>query len=474
LYREKQNPDNPNQIWVNDHWENYNTVINKITVKGGNDVAFEIRSTRHGPILNGVYNNIAKYDEPPISMWWALNKMESAVLEGLYKINNASDMQEFEKAMEYIDLIGMNMIYGDNENNIALWAAGKIPIRPEHVNSKIILDGASGNDEILGYYSFDKNPRIINPEDGFITTSNDEHERVDGILYPGYYSPGIRANRIKRLINSRDKWDIEGLSSIQLDNTSEKDTMLAALILSEANTKKVSSIGPTYALAINQLHSWDGKTDVNSIGATIFSNLVYFIMYNTLGDELNEQDFNSFINSFLVRSRMSALFSNENSIWFDNKTTLNTKELRSDIFTLSLEETISSLSAQLGDDVSTWKWGKVHTLTHIHPIGYEEPLDRIFNIGPFAKSGGNDVIDKEGYRYNKAGVYPVVDGPAMRLLIDFADTDHAWSIIPTGQSGNVMSQHYSDQAHMFNNGKYRIINTNKNELNNERVLILEP
>ena len=90
------------------------------------------------------------------------------------------------------------------------------------------------------------------------------------------------------------------------------------------------------------------------------------------------------------------------------------------------------------------------------------------------QSGGNDVIDKEGYRYNKAGVYPVVDGPAMRLLIDFADTDHAWSIIPTGQSGNVMSQHYSDQAHMFNNGKYRIINTNKKELSNERVLILEP
>ncbi len=250
--------------------------------------------------------------------------------------------------------------------------------------------------------------------------------------------------------------------------------MLVALILSEANTQKVSSMGPTYTLALNQLRNWDGKTDVNSIGATIFSNLVYFIMYNTLADELNEQDFSSFINSFLVRSRMSALFSNENSIWFDNIKTSETKETRSDIFTLSLEEAITSLIAQLGDNVGDWRWGEVHTLTHIHPIGREEPLDRIFNVGPFAKSGGNDVIDKEGYKYNKAGVYPVVDGPAMRLLVDFADTDHAWSIIPTGQSGNIMSQHYSDQATMFNNGKYRIINTNKKELSNERVLILEP
>lgn len=474
LYQELQNPDNPNQVWVNDHWENYKTINNKIPVKGGDDVEFTIRSTRHGPVLNGIYNNIASIDDPPISMWWALNHMESVVLEGLYKINNASDMQEFEKAMEYIDLIGMNMIYGDNENNIALWAAGKIPIRPEHINSKIILDGASGKDEILGYYPFDKNPKNINPEDGFITTSNDEHERVDGILYPGYYSPGLRATRIKRLINSRDKWDLEGLSSIQIDNTSEKDTMLVAMILSEANTQAIKSINPTFAMAINQLRIWDGKTNVNSIGATIFSNLVYFIMYNTLADELNEQDFNSFINSFLVRSRMSALFLNENSVWFDDITTDDRKEYRSDIFTQSLEEAITSLIDQLGTDVSSWKWGKVHTLTHVHPIGREEPLDRIFNVGPFAKAGGNDVIDKEGYKYNREGVYPVVDGPAMRMLIDFADPDHAWSIIPTGQSGNIMSQHYSDQTTMFNNGKYRIINTNRGELDKSRVLVLEP
>ncbi|MBC8319170.1 MAG: penicillin acylase family protein [Bacteroidetes bacterium] len=474
LYREKQNPDNPTQIWVDDHWEDYVTITKNIPVKGDDDIEFTIRYTRHGPVLNGIYNNIATIDDPPITLWWSLNKMESMVLEALYKINNAQNIDEFEKAMHYIDLIGMNMIYGDNENNIALWAVGKIPIRPQHVNSKIILDGASGKDEILGYYPFEKNPKTINPKDGFITTSNDEHQRVEGILYPGYYSPGLRAARIKRLINSRDKWGIEGLTSIQLDNTSEKDTMLAALILSEADTRKIASIGATYTSAINQLKDWNGNTDVSSIGATIFSNLVYFIMYNTLADELSEQDFSSFVNSFLVRSKMAALFSNQNSIWYDDLTTPEVKELRNEIFTLSLEQAIESLIAQFGDNVSTWTWGKVHTLTHVHPIGREEPMDKVFNVGPFAKSGGNDVIDKEGYKYNKSGVYPVIDGPAMRMLVDFADPDHTWSIIPTGQSGNVMSPHYSDQAYMFNNGNYRIINTNKEELDLSRVLILEP
>ncbi len=474
LYEEKQNPNNSNQVWENDHWKDYKTLKKQIPIKGGDTINFTIKETRHGPVLNGIYNRIATIDDPPVTLWWALNKMESTVLEALYKINNAQNINEFEAAMKYVDLIGMNMIYGDAEDNIALWSVGKIPIRPEHVNSKIMLDGASGKDEVLGYYPFESNPKIINPKDGFITTSNDEHQRVDGILYPGYYSPGIRAARIKTLINSRNKWSIEELKEVQLDNTSQRDTMLVTLILSEANTQKVANINSTYAAAINQLKSWDGSTDIDDIGITIYSNLVYFILYNTLADELNNNDFNSFVKSFLVRAHLEDLLINKESLWFDNISTKENKELRHDIFTLSLEEAISSLIEQFGNDVSTWKWGAVHTLTHVHPIGREEPLDKIFNVGPFAKSGGNDVIDKEGFKLNKHGVFNVVDGPAMRMLIDFADTDHAWSIIPTGQSGNIMSPHYSDQARMFNSGEYRIININQKELELNKVLMLEP
>lgn len=473
LYREKQNPENKNQIWVNDSWQDYTSEKVTIPVKNQEDVIFTIKRTRHGPILNGVYNNIATEDDEPISLWWALNDIESQVLEALYRINNSKNISDFEAAMKYIDLIGMNMIYGDTEGNIALWSAGKIPMRPKHVNSKIILDGASGDDEILGYYPFEKNPSIINPDDGFITTSNDEHSRVDGILYPGYYSPGLRANRIKRLINSQDKWSIEELKKVQLDNVSEKDTMLAALILKEADVRKVTSKGPAYDLAVRELKNWDGSTDINSVGATIFNNLIYFVLYNILADEVDENDIEDLIGSFLVRSNMINLLTNKTSPWMDNVKTDKT-ETSNEIFTLSLDESISSLINQLGDDVSKWKWGEVHTLTHYHPIGREEPLDMIFNVGPFAKSGGNDVIDKEGFKYNRSGVFPVKDGPAMRLLIDFADPENVFSIIPTGQSGNIMSHHYSDQAYLFNNGKYRIFTKDRAKLTNDETLILKP
>lgn len=473
LYREKLNPDNSNQYWAIDGWKELITENVSIPVKDQEDVNLKIKKTRHGPILNGVYNNIATEDEPPISLWWALNEMESQVLEALYRVNNTKQMSDFESAMKFIDLIGMNMIYGDAEGNIALWSAGRIPKRNKEVNSKIILDGASGKDDILGYYPFEKNPRIINPEDGFITTANDEHERVDGILYPGYYAPGLRAARIKKLINSKDRWSLEELKEVQLDNTSERDTMLVNLILGEANVTYITSLGPAYNMALSQLSDWNGNTDVSSIGATIFNNLVYYLMYNIISDELGSEDAEGAVGSFLVRSQMSKILTNTDSPWFDNINTKK-KETRAEIFTESLEITITSLIKQFGEDVSSWRWGKVHTLTHVHPFGQEEPLDIIFNVGPFEKSGGNDVIDKEGFRYNESGLFPVIDGPAMRMLVDFAHPDRILTIIPTGQSGNIMSPYYSDQSYMFNSGMYRELITDKHELIRDNVLYLIP
>lgn len=43
----------------------------------------------------------------------------------------------------------------------------------------------------------------------------------------------------------------------------------------------------------------------------------------------------------------------------------------------------------------------------------------------------------------------------MRNIIDFADAGKAEGVLPTGQSGNIMSPHYKDQSKLFINGIYR-------------------
>lgn len=230
----------------------------------------------------------------------------------------------------------------------------------------------------------------------------------------------------------------------------------------------------TYSKTIEALKNWDGNTDINSTGAVIYNQFLYFALEGLAKDEVGVADFEKFANSLLLKSNIDRIFNDPSSVWWDDISTPEIKETRNNILKIAYDKSIAALEKQLGADVNSWKWGEVHTLTHIHPIGRKAPFDKIFNVGPFPKSGSNEVLDKEAFDYNADGVYPVKSGPAMRLLMDFAKPDEALTIIPTGQSGNIMSPHYADQAEMFVNGEYRTIFLNAEKLNSKAVLTLKP
>jgi len=68
------------------------------------------------------------------------------------------------------------------------------------------------------------------------------------------------------------------------------------------------------------------------------------------------------------------------------------------------------------------------------------------------------------FGFNEDGKYYVKGGPSTRRIVDFSDIENSWSILPTGQSGNPFSKHYSDQAEMYNAGKFRKMKLNKKEI----------
>ena len=90
--------------------------------------------------------------------------------------------------------------------------------------------------------------------------------------------------------------------------------------------------------------------------------------------------------------------------------------------------------------------------------------------------GGNEVLNNTGFSLNGSGEYKVIYGPAMRIVMDFSDIENAISILPTGQSGNVMSDHYDDQAEMYAAGEFRKMRMNREEivLNQIGTLFIKP
>ena len=467
LYAEKQNPDNPGQYEHAGQWLNYTVDHETIKVKGGKDVSFNIRNTIHGPLLNSVVQNITLKKEVPVSLWWAPMHFKTTSIEALYEINNASDLKSFEKGVSHIDAVGLNVVYGDADDNIAWWGAGKIPIHPAGVNPRLILDGASGKADISGFYPFEKNPHAINPPEGILNTSNNAPPPVDGVVYDGYYFHGYRAARVKSLLLSQPKWNLKGMEKIQLDVHSDRDLRLTNLILNNLGDYK----GDPKIVAA--LQNWDGNYDTASTGAVIYTQLLYFVLRDAVMDETGPKDFRKLMASYMFRGSIEHLLTDKNSVWWDNVQT-KAVETRSDIFKKAFSETVIALKQNMGPDMKTWKWGRVHQLTDEHPIGKKPPFDKYFNVGPFPMQGSNEVVDKEGFVYNEHGVYPVTGGPALRFLIDFADVDHALSVIPTGQSGNVFSPHYADQANLFVHGKYRTQITLLNEIKKGKTLTLIP
>jgi len=442
LYAETDNPDNPNQYLQGEEWVNYEERSYTIKVKDSTDVSFVLKLTNRGPIINDNYKQAVQKDAKNVSLYWVLNHVESNVVEATYYMSVSKNINDFEKAVRNIDILGLNVMYADKEDNIAWWATGLIPKRNPTHNSKLYMDGATDT-LVHENYPLENNPKMINPEKGYIITANNSPGLFDSVSIPGYYAPGLRASRVEDLLLTQDKWSIDELIAVQLDVHSDRDLRLRDAMISELQAER----SPEMQKMADALASWDGDYTLKSIGSTIYSRMIYEILNIGVRQKMGDERFQQLLHTYTLKCSLENLISDENSVWWSGN--------RETVFIAAFDSTLQSLTRQLGNNIDDWKWERVHTLTHVHPIGRKEPFDKVFNIGPFPKTGSLEVIDKEGFIYSDKPAYKITSGPALRLLIDFAKPDSAIGIIPTGQSGNFLSPHYSDQAKMFVDGKYR-------------------
>jgi penicillin amidase len=230
----------------------------------------------------------------------------------------------------------------------------------------------------------------------------------------------------------------------------------------------------TEAEALKTLGAWDHTFGVYSTGAPIYQVLCDTIQRNSVEDEMGEKLYDNYCTLADHWNFFKYFITDDASPFWDDIAT-PAKETRQDIVLKSFKQTVKRLKSSLGSDVKQWHWGRLHTMEFKHPFGYLPLLGHIFNVGPFPSSGGpqlvNNMLPMGGGKN-----YDVIAGPSTRRLIDFADIEHSYTILPTGNSGNFMSPHYGDQAPLFMTGQYRMVNfTDKQtQAHKEHELILLP
>ncbi|MCO5787435.1 penicillin acylase family protein [Pseudomonas sp. G11-1] len=457
FYRERLNPDNPNQVRVGDRWQNLTVHEEVIKVRGQEDRLVRLRSSRHGPIINdhlATTTDESSTPPQPVSLFWTFLTPGSDSTEAFYRYSRATNMAEFEAAAALHWSPGLNVIYADVDDNIAMWATGRLKRWPNSNNSFSLLDGSNRRDDFLGYQPFSANPRLINPASGFIYSANNPYpESSVRRILPGYYAPAERAERLAELLKSRDKLDFSVFKAMQLDSQRPHAVAMVqdALPLFDGELLE-QNLRPTAEQAKQILTDWDGRFTPDSVGAVLFQRWEDNLMEALFADELGDH-YLHFRDTFMARKTLASLYWKPASPWWDNRQQ-PIMDGRQSAIEQAWIRTIEGLTEQLGMEPEEWTWGTVASLQHKHPLADKIPFAGRLNSARVEVTGTDGSMNNMAFKRG-GDHYDVEAGPSTRRLIDLGNLESALGINPLGQSGNPFDPHYNDQAQLFAQGNYR-------------------
>jgi penicillin amidase len=407
--------------------------------------------TRHGPIIDDIVTTDS-FPAPrsPLSMRWTIwdNSDEA---QALYLLNRAGNIEDVEQAASHHKCPGQNWIYADDEGNIGFWAAVGIPIREEFAGDKI-LPGWDGKHEWAGYVPTERQPHLRNPPRGWLATANNRHAGDD---YPyvisNSYAPPDRFIRISRMLTERDKLAVDDFKQMQADVYMIMAETWIPLILAAVDPDAEDDL---YRRALDTLRHWDYMADSGGVAPAVFHVLFQKTTEHMLKERLGDTLYQRWlVNAFIVYDAMQNLIRNAGSAWFDNPET-ETIETRDDVLSLSFAEAVDFLDSTFGEDMSKWIWGRLHYLSLQHPVGAHIPvLGGMMNVGPFRMGGASNTINAGLYRLTRP--WRMLAGSSQRHIFDLGDIENSLRIIPTGISGNFMSDHYNDQVESWRRVDYR-------------------
>ncbi len=465
------------KYFIDGQWQNLKIIKDTIKVKDGKDQIITIKETQRGPIIsnihpfNFVYNN-DEMDIPPISMRWSGNEFSNEML-AFYKINKAQNWNDFRDAVKYFGIPGQNFVYADAQGNIGYIMGARIPLRNSN-NPTLVFDGTTSENDWKGFVPADEIPVILNPVDNFIASANNKTLKNFKYHISNLWEPSSRIDRIRELLTSKQKHSVKDFKKYHMDQVSPYAKTIAAYILESFEGIKVKDKNLNISLEL--LRKWDFEMNKDSQTPAIYAVFLKYLLKNIYYDEMGEDLYNRlvFLSNVPYRSLLQILEKPE-SIWFDDIKTKK-RETREEIIRKSLADALTYLEDKFSTDLTNWQWGTIHKVTFKHAFsGNFSPLDKYINIGPNEIGGDGTTIfnteypfaaSNENYSVFKHEEFENVLGPSMRFIFDFANPDEFYLILTTGQSGNVMSDHYKDQNPLWLKGSYMKIKTDETSIRN--------
>ena len=451
LYLEKVDG---NRYRYNGHWLPLQERRETFDVQGGSPVTITVRSTRHGPIVSDVDDQLARVgrrapavaDSPPRGSGYAVALRWTALQPGrtadsLFGIDRAHTWDQFRDAARTFDAPSQNLVYADTRGHIGYQAPGKIPIRRTGNGDWPVPGWDPAYEWSSDYVPFDALPNVLDPKDGYVVTAN---QAVVSPRYPYYigdsFDYGYRSQRIRDLLERTPKLTVGDMAKIQLDTFSALAEKLTPVLL------KVQLPTPYYRTAQDLLQGWDYHQSADSPAAAYFNAVWKSLLAKTFHDQLPKEAWPdgdsrwwTVVQNLLEKPR--------DSFW-DNVDTAK-RETRDTILRESLEGARNDLTRLRSSVPGQWRWGNLHQLYLRNPTlgSKNSPVGFLFNRGPYDLPGGTSVVDAASYNASKG--FRVTSLPSMRMIIPLDNLDAARWVDLTGESGHAFNSHYTDQTSVW-------------------------
>lgn len=442
IYREILNPKFKTYQFT-DKQIAYRERFEKIAIKGEPSYEMVIISTQHGPLLDEIFPNP---EDKSLALKWAFHSLDNDPLYALYKMGRAKNIEEFKHGVSLGMAPGLNVLYADKKN-IGWWIFGEIATKSTRIGSDFILEGSTGLDEYRGVLSFNQKPHLENPASGVIISAN---ARPIGTPptpedLRGDWQPDDRYKTIEAMLKQKSKWSVNEFKELQTLNLNLENKLILEELLKSVDFENLWKKERSTSY-IDILKKWDFISDVDQVAPSLYYTWCREIT-KILLKELTKEELEAFSKLPNNWNFLKRIVLNPNSSWWK-------KFERKKVFTEAFNNTIESLRQKLGEDFRNWKWGHLHTLELVHPIGRQAPFNHIFNIGPVEISGASHEINNQKSGGFSEG-FIVKAGPSTRRIIDFKNPESSWGILPTGNSGHLLSPFYKDQLELFTKGHYR-------------------
>lgn len=440
LYVEKRNPDNPQAFLFEGEWEDATVIDEPIKVKDQETVDYQVIETRHGPVVSEFAEDSGK-DTVLSLRWTALDP--TTELEAILEINKAKNWEEFETGLEKFLSPAQNFVFASKDGTIAYKANGNIPIYENGDDALLPLPGWEKKHEWTGYIPFDKLPRVVNPDKGFIATANN---KIAGDDYPYHISNNwaqpYRYERIAEVLEGNDELTVTDMKELQMDTVDLQAREFVPLFvnkLAEADLKDMEKE------AIELLGKWDFDDKVDAPQPLIFQHWMDEIENLLYKDEIPKNVMSLFGGKAQTTDQL--LRKGDDSIWIKENGGLEK------VLHVSLQKALKRLEDDYGNDLTAWEWGDYHKVQFHHPLSDINPvLAFFFNRENPIPVGGSSVTPMAASYKSASG--EVDHGASWRFVADISNLDKGYHIVGPGQDGHFKSKWYHDQMDDWVDGEY--------------------